>query len=73
MSNCVQRTNTGEAGGAWSFPSHPPGNYELIVSKAGFKFVKQAITLETAQVANVNIALVPGDVTTQVVVTGEAG
>jgi hypothetical protein len=71
--NRVQKTNTGEASGAWSFPSLPPGNYELIVSKAGFKSVKQAVTLETAQVANVNISLVPGDVATQVVVTEEAG
>jgi hypothetical protein len=71
--NRVQKTTTGEANGAWSFPGLAPGNYELTVFKSGFKSVKQAVTLETAQVANVNIALVPGDVATQVVVTEEAG
>jgi len=71
--NRVQKTASGETSGAWSFPSLPPGKYELIVSKPGFKSVKQAVTLETAQVANVNVALVPGDVATQVVVTEEAG
>jgi hypothetical protein len=71
--NRVQKISSGEANGAWSFPGLQPGNYELTVSKAGFKSVKQAVTLETAQVANINLALAPGDLATEVVVTGEAG
>src|ERR1022692_4535858 len=70
--NRIQKVTTGEGTGAWSFPALPPGNYDLTVSKTGFKSMKQAVTLETAQVANVNLSLVPGDVATEVVVDAEA-
>ena len=70
--NRIQKVTTGEGTGAWSFPVLPPGNYDLTVSKTGFKSMKQAVTLETAQVANVNLSLVPGDVATEVVVDAEA-
>ena len=71
--NQSQKTTSGEGTGAWSFPALPPGTYELTVTKTGFQAVKQPITLETAQVANLNIALTPGDVSTEVVVSGDAG
>jgi len=70
--NRMQRTITGEGTGAWSFPALPPGNYELVVSKTGFKTMKQGVTLETAQVAAVNLTLQPGEVSTEVVVSAEA-
>lgn len=59
-------------GGAWSFPVLPPGNYELQIAKDGFKTVKQKVTLQVAQVANVNFVLEPGTITEQVVVTSDA-
>jgi len=58
--------------GAWSFPVLPPGKYVLEITKEGFKAIKQSITLEVAQVANVNFTLEPGTVTEQVVVSSDA-
>ncbi|MEO8593237.1 MAG: PEGA domain-containing protein [Candidatus Solibacter sp.] len=50
----------------------PPGNYVLDVSKEGFKPIKQNVTLQVAQVANVNLVLETGSVTEAVVVTEDA-
>jgi Carboxypeptidase regulatory-like domain/TonB-dependent Receptor Plug Domain len=59
--------------GAWSFPSLHPGNYELQISKEGFKTVKQQVVLEVAQVANITSALEPGTISQEVEVTAAAG
>jgi len=63
-------TSGGE--GAWSFPTLPPGNYELEITKQGFKTVTQKVTLEVAQVANINFTLTPGAVSEQVEVAADA-
>jgi hypothetical protein len=70
--NRVQETTSGETG-AWSFPVLPPGTYLVEVSKDGFKPINQNVTLQVAQVANVNFVIEPGDVTQQVNVSAEAG
>ena len=59
--------------GEWSFPSLPPGNYDLEVSDSGFKTVKQRVTLQVAQVANVNVGLEAGAVSEEITVTAAAG
>ena len=39
--NRVLEATTGGTTGAWSFPSLPPGNYDLEISSPGFKTIKQ--------------------------------
>jgi hypothetical protein len=68
----VLETSSAPDAGSWSFPILPPGDYVLEVSSDGFKPVKQNVTLQVAQVANVNVVLQPGTITEQVVVTEEA-
>ncbi|HTP85543.1 MAG TPA: TonB-dependent receptor [Bryobacteraceae bacterium] len=68
----VLDTSTDAATGAYSFPVLSPGNYSLEISKTGFKSIKQNVTLEVAQVANVNFTLEPGEVSTEVTVTEQA-
>jgi hypothetical protein len=70
--NRILQTSSDATTGGWSFPVLPPGNYELEVSKEGFKTVKQKVTLVVAQVANVNFSLVTGAITEQVVVSADA-
>jgi len=70
--NRVLETTTGGDTGAWSFPVLPPGDYVLEVSKDGFRPVKQNVTLQVAQVANVNVVLETGTVTEAVVVKEDA-
>ena len=65
--NRVLETTSAPDTGAWSFPVLPPGNYVLEVSKEGFKPIKQNVTLQVAQVANVNFVLEPGGVSEQIV------
>ena len=70
--NRVLETTSAPDSGAWSFPVLPPGNYVLQVSMDGFKPIKQNVTLQVAQVANVNFVLEPGGVSEQLVVTADA-
>jgi hypothetical protein len=70
--NRVLETTSAPDTGAWSFPVLPPGSYVLEVSKEGFKPIKQNVTLQVAQVANVNFVLETGSVAEQVVVTADA-
>src|SRR5579871_2062633 len=51
--NRTQKTTTDATSGSFSFQNLPPGNYQVEVSKSGFKTLKQPLTLEVAQVANV--------------------
>jgi hypothetical protein len=67
--NRVLETTTAADIGAWSFPVLPPGNYIIEVSKDGFKPIKQNVTLQVAQVANVNFVLEAGTISEQVTVT----
>jgi hypothetical protein len=70
--NRVLETASAPDSGAWSFPVLPPGNYVIQVSMDGFKPIKQNVTLQIAQVANVNFVLEPGAVSEQLVVTADA-
>ena len=70
--NQFQQANTDAGTGAYSFPALPPGNYSLEISKTGFKTIKQNVTLEVAQVANVNFTVEPGAVSQEVDVTEQA-
>src|SRR5215471_20761411 len=70
--NRVLETKSADDSGAWSFPVLPPGNYVIEVTKEGFKPIKQNVTLQVAQVANVNFVLQPGTVSEQLVVTADA-
>src|ERR1035438_6028939 len=70
--NRVLETASAPDSGAWSFPVLPPGNYVIRLSMDGFKPIKQNVTLQIAQVANVNFVLEPGAVSEQLVVTADA-
>lgn len=70
--NRVLTTASAPDTGAWSFAVLPPGDYILEVVKDGFKPIKQNVTLQVAQVANVNFVVEPGEVSQQVVVTADA-
>lgn len=58
--------------GAYVFQQIPPGNYKLEVQAQGFKrFTREGLTLQVAQIAELNIAMELGAVTESVQVTGE--
>ena len=67
--NLTQSTKTDNASGSFSFQNLPAGNYELQVSKTGFQTLKQPLTLEVAQNANVKLTLPTGQITQEVVVS----
>src|SRR5215472_14892448 len=52
--NRILETASTPDSGTWSFPVLPPGSYTIEVSKDGFKPIKRNITLQVAQVANVD-------------------
>jgi hypothetical protein len=54
--------------GSFAFQELPAGNYEVQVSKTGFQTLKQPVTLEVAQSANLNLTLPTGEITQEVVV-----
>ncbi len=58
--------------GIYIAPLLPPGSYSLEVSAAGFKkFVREGITLQVNQQAQVDVALAIGEVAESVVVTAD--
>lgn len=57
------------ADGSYSALSLPPGQYKVEVSQANFKTTTQNVTLQVQQVADLNYALEPGDVSATVEVT----
>lgn len=69
----VRRSLTTDAGGRFVASQLPPGPYEVTATMSGFEtLVRQGITLEVGQEANLNLAMKVGAVTEQVTVTGEA-
>jgi hypothetical protein len=59
--------------GRYLFVSVPSGTYRFTVEAAGFKsWVRGGVELQVQQAASVDVVLIPGDVSTTVVVTGEA-
>jgi hypothetical protein len=67
--NRTLKTTTDTSSGTFNFQNLPPGNYELNITKEGFKTLKQPLTLEVAQVADVKLTLQPGGINEQVVVS----
>jgi Carboxypeptidase regulatory-like domain/TonB dependent receptor-like, beta-barrel len=68
--NISARTQSGEDG-AYVIPSLRPGDYSVTVESTGFqKTVRTGVTLQVAQVARVDIALQPGQLTDAVEVVG---
>jgi Carboxypeptidase regulatory-like domain len=68
--NISARTQAGEDG-AYVIPSLRPGDYSVTVESTGFqKTVRTGVTLQVAQVARVDIALQPGQLTDAVEVVG---
>ena len=64
----VATTNTGN----YSIAQLPPGTYELSVSLAGFKtFVRQGITVSTAQILRIDVRLEVGAITEIVTVSAD--
>jgi hypothetical protein len=65
-------TSSNESG-AYVFLQIPPGNYRLTAEAKGFKkFSRSGMTLQVAQVADVNIAMEVGAITESIQVTGDA-
>jgi hypothetical protein len=67
----TQRIETAQSDsvGNYVIPTLPPGVYQVKVSQAGFYSVTQNITLQTQQVANLNVELKIGQVQETVEVT----
>lgn len=63
------RSITDASTGSFSFAGLPPGHYQLVVSKSGFKTLREPVTLEVAQVANLSLTLETGAMTDSIVVT----
>ncbi len=62
-------TATSEADGNYVVSALPPGNYQIEVKQAGFQTVTQKVTLQTQQVAAVNVQLSVGQTSENVEVT----
>jgi hypothetical protein len=62
-------TTTSDSSGDYVFASLFPAVYTVEVKAAGFKTVKQNVTLEVQQIAALNLALQPGQVSERVDVT----
>jgi hypothetical protein len=59
--------------GEYEFLQAPPGNYTLVAEAAGFKkYERRGMTLEVAQVAQIDIRLEVGAVTESVEITAQA-
>lgn len=69
----VTRTSATNESGVYSFPSLPPGIYELRVEKQGFRSATRSdIELQVQQSARIDITLALGQVSEVVEVTGSA-
>jgi hypothetical protein len=66
--NLTQKTASDASTGVFSFQSLPAGNYEVQIAKDGFKTLRQPLTLQVAQAANINLTLETGQITEEVVV-----
>lgn len=69
----VARTATSNEAGNYSFPSLPPGLYEVRAEQQGFQVeVHSGVELQVQQTARIDFRLNPGAVTERVEVTGGA-
>ena len=68
-----ERVTNANQEGVYSFPSLPPGIYDLKVTAPGFEVVtRKGIELQVQQTARIDIALQVGEVTQTVEITGGA-
>jgi hypothetical protein len=69
----IRSTVKSDAGGNYTVPLLPRGDYRVEVSAAGFKrFVREGILLQVQQTARVDVQLNVGEVADSVVVTADA-
>src|SRR5580704_2395806 len=69
----MARTFTSDAGGRYTVPDLPLGNYEVQAQHAGFQTeVRSGITLTVGREAVVNLSLKVGQLSEKVTITGEA-
>src|SRR3984893_14736529 len=69
----TNRTLTSDAGGRYTAPDLPLGNYEVQAQHAGFQTeVRSGITLTVGREAVVNLSFRVGQLSEKVIVTGEA-
>src|SRR5579862_4476528 len=66
------RTTTSNSDGNYSFPSLPPGTYEVRVEKDGFQTENSTVELQVQQTARVDFRLNPGSISQQVEVSASA-
>lgn len=67
------RTGASQGQGAYTFVNVPPGTYSLSVTRQGFQTtVFRSVTVEAAQTTDLRAALKVGNVSSTVVVTGNA-
>src|SRR5258708_2030658 len=57
--------------GSYVVPALPPGGYQVVVKQPGFQTLTQNITLQTQQVAALDLQLTVGQATESMVVTGD--
>jgi hypothetical protein len=68
----IPQTVTTDADGRYSFPSNPPGTYDLTIDATGFKtYVKTGIELAVNQAVRADATMEVGDASTKVEVTAE--
>ncbi|HKV26459.1 MAG TPA: TonB-dependent receptor [Candidatus Acidoferrum sp.] len=73
VSGSMTRTTTTNADGAYVIAGLPGDTYNLTVTAAGFqKYIAQKFKLDVAQKARIDVQLVIGAVSEEVVVTGES-
>jgi hypothetical protein len=69
----LTRTTTTNADGAYVVPALPGGTYDVSVTVKGFqKYTAQAVVLDVAQKARIDVQLTVGVITEEVTVTGES-
>ncbi len=67
------RSTITDDSGIYRITSLPPGNYDVLIEKAGFKTVEySSVALTVDHVQNLDAALAPSSVTERVTVTGES-
>ena len=67
------RSTITDDSGIYRITSLPPGNYDVLIEKAGFKTVEySSVALTVDHVQNLDAALAPSSVTARVTVTGES-
>ena len=68
-----QTTSVSNADGIYLVPNLPPGTYALTFEKDGFKkFEEPSITLESTQVAGINVVMQVGNASEKIVVNTDA-